>query len=108
MRENNFIAFWLVFGFFIGLIIGFMSQNDPMDILSVIIFSLIFFYIMAHISVALFVRFMEFGKFHFPKETFEHKLDDFYNQLLQREAEVDSNYAYISKEDGGVDVQKGS
>jgi uncharacterized protein YacL len=108
MRENNFIAFWLVFGFFIGLIIGFMSQNDPMDILSVVIFSLIFFYVIAHISVALFVRFMEFGKFRFPKEDFERKLDDLYNQLLQREVEVDSNYAYISKEEGGVDVQKGS
>jgi len=51
---------------------------------------------------------MEFGKFRFPKEDFERKLDDLYNQLLQREVEVDSNYAYISKEEGGVDVQKGS
>ncbi|BDY12531.1 hypothetical protein [Hydrogenimonas cancrithermarum] len=108
MRENNFIAFWLVFGFFIGLMIGFFSQNDPFDILSVVVFSTLFFYMMAHVSIALFVRFMESGKVPFEKEAFDQKLDYFYNQLLHREAEVDANYAYISKNDGTADAQKGS
>lgn len=89
MREKNFIAFWLVFGFFAGLLIGFLTQSDPFDILTVVALSTLYFYLMAHVSVALFVRFMEFGKVHFEKEAFDRKLDWFYNQLLQREAQID-------------------
>ncbi|MCF6200719.1 MAG: hypothetical protein L3J42_01115, partial [Hydrogenimonas sp.] len=51
------------------------------------------------VSVALFVRFMEFGKVRFEKEEYDRKLDYFYNQLLQREKEVDANYAYISEDE---------
>ncbi|WP_456323587.1 hypothetical protein [Hydrogenimonas sp.] len=89
MRENNFIAFWLVFGFFTGLSIGFLTQTDPFDILTVVAFSTLYFYLMAHVSVAFFVRFMKFGKVHFEKEAFERKLDWFFNQLLQREVHID-------------------
>ena len=90
MREENFIAFWLVFGFFIGLLIGFLSQNDPFDILSVVALTTLFFYLLAHLSVAMFVRFMEFGKIHFERMEYERKLDWFYNQLLQREAGIET------------------
>jgi hypothetical protein len=103
MREDNFIAFWLVFGFFVGLLVGFMSQTDPVDILSVVGVTTLFFYLMAHLSVALFVRFMEFDKVHFEKEAYDRKLDYFYNQLLQREREVDIDrglYAGSEREEG--------
>jgi hypothetical protein len=89
MREENFIAFWTVFGFFVGLLVGFGSQNDPFDILTAVLLILFFFYMMAHVSVAMFVRFMEFGKVHFEKEAYDRKLDHFYNQLLQRERELE-------------------
>jgi len=89
MREENFIAFWTVFGFFVGLLVGFGSQNDPLDILSAVLLILFFFYMMAHVSVAMFVRFMEFGKVPFEKEMYDRKLDHFYNQLLQRERELE-------------------
>ncbi|WP_201352590.1 hypothetical protein [Hydrogenimonas urashimensis] len=99
MREENFIAFWLVFGFFIGLMVGFFTQNDPFDILSLVMLVTLFFYLMAHISVALYIRFMEFGKVHFEKEAYEKKLDYFYNQLLQREAEFDPSHGYFAKDE---------
>ncbi len=99
MRESNFVAFWVVCGFFIGLLTAFANGSDPMDMLSAVLFVTLFFYLLAHVSVALFVRFMEFGKVHFEKEEYDRKLDYFYNQLLQREKEVDANYAYISKDE---------
>ncbi len=108
MREENFIAFWLVFGFFIGLMVGFMTQSDPFDILSVVTLSTLFFYLMAHISVALYIRFMEFGKVHFEKEAYDRKLDYFYNQLLQREVELDANQAFFSKDDNSMRARKES
>jgi hypothetical protein len=106
MREENFIAFWLVFGFFIGLAVGFMSRNDPFEILSVVALSTLFFYLMAHVSVALYIRFMEFGKVHFEKEAYDRKLDYFYNQLLQREVELDANQTFFSKDDKPMRARK--
>ncbi len=99
MRESNFVAFWVVCGFFIGLLAAFMGTDDPVAVVSVVLSVTLFFYLLAHVSVALFVRFMEFGKVHFEKEEYDRKLDYFYNQLLQRERELDENYAYISKDD---------
>jgi hypothetical protein len=53
MRESNFIAFWVVFGFFMGLLASFYNWNDPFDILSGVIIVTFFFYLVAHVSVAL-------------------------------------------------------
>lgn len=99
MREENFIAFCVVFGFFIGLMIGFVTQNDPINMLSVVAVTTLFFYLLAHVSVGLFIRFMEFGKVHFEKEAYDRKLDYFYNQLLQREAGFESNHTFYSNGD---------
>ncbi|WP_456404843.1 hypothetical protein [Hydrogenimonas sp.] len=106
MRESNFIAFWVVSGFFIGLLSAFSGAEGPLGILSIVLSVTLFFYLLAHVSVALFVRFMEFGKVHFEKEEYDRRLDYFYNQLLQREKEVDANYAYISKDDALVQGAK--
>ncbi len=99
MRESNFIAFWVVSGFFIGLMAAFVGADGVTGVLSVVFSVTLFFYLLAHVSVALFVRFMEFGKVHFEKEEYDRKLDYFYNQLLQREKELEMNYAYISKDE---------
>ncbi|WP_456450871.1 hypothetical protein [Hydrogenimonas sp.] len=106
MREENFIAFWLVFGFFVGLLIGFMSQTGAFDILSVVAVTTLFFYLMAHVSVALFVRFMEFDKVHFEKEAYDRKLDYFYNQLLQREREVDTERVAFAENEKGTRMRR--
>ena len=93
MREENFIAFWLVSGFFIGLLVGFWKENDPFYILLIVGLVTFFFYLLALLSVAFFVRFMEFGKIHFEKDEYERKLDAFYDQLLKREANIDLEHA---------------
>ncbi|WP_457597311.1 hypothetical protein [Hydrogenimonas sp.] len=100
MREDNFIAFWLVFGFFIGLAVGFIALSDPFAILSLVATTTLFFYLLAHVSVALFVRFMEFGKVPFEKEAYDRKLDYFYNQLLQRERQVEVGVSPFEEENG--------
>ena len=92
MREDNFIAFWIVFGFFVGLMIGFWNWNDPFAILAAVLLITFFFYVVAHVSVGLFVRFMEFGKVRFERDMYEKKLDHFYNQLLQREREIEADF----------------
>ncbi|BBG66429.1 motility integral membrane protein [Hydrogenimonas sp.] len=106
MRESNFIAFWVVSGFFLGLMVAFVGADDPAQMLSAVVSVTLFFYLLAHVSVALFVRFMEFGKVHFEKEEYDRKLDYFYNQLLQREKELDTNYEYISKDEISVQSTK--
>ena len=95
IRENNIIAFWTVSGFFIGLMVAFVKLTDPFEILSTVATVTLFFYLMAHVSVALYVRYMEFGKIRFEKDEFEKKLDFYYQQLLMREKEIDADRRFI-------------
>jgi len=90
MNEENVIGFWTIFGFFAGLMTGFMTQNDPIAIFLTVVLVNLFFYLMAHLSVAFFVRYAEFGKVHFDRREFDRKLDHFYDQLLQRERFIDA------------------
>lgn len=95
IRESNIIAFWTVFGFFIGLMVSFFKLIDPFEILSSVATVTLFFYLMAHVSVALYVRYMKFGKIRFEKDEFEKKLDFYYQQLLLREKEIDADRRFI-------------
>jgi hypothetical protein len=89
MQEENFIAFWTIFGFFMGTALAFIGWTDPFSIFLVIMSSTFFFYILGHFSVALFVRFMEFKQVRFDTGGYDQKLDYFYQQLLQRERLMD-------------------
>jgi len=95
MRETNFFSFGVVFGFFVGLIIAIGASNDPFDLLIITLVITLFFYLLSHISVALFLRFSEFSKVRFDRDFYEQKLDHFYDQIKKREIEVDSNYDFI-------------
>jgi len=97
IKENNIIAFWTVSGFFVGLTVGFFRWIDPFDILSTVAVATLFFYLLAHVSVAFYVRYMEFGKIRFEREEFEKKLDFYYQQLLQREKEIDADRRFIDR-----------
>lgn len=97
IREDNIIAFWTVFGFFIGLMIAFFKFIDPFEILLSVLVTTLFFYLMAHVSVALYVRYMEFGKIHFEKEDFEKRLDFYFQQLLLREKEIEADRRFIDE-----------
>ncbi|NPA28702.1 MAG: hypothetical protein GXO33_00790 [Epsilonproteobacteria bacterium] len=100
MREENFIAFWIVFGFFVGLCVAIVKWNDPFDILVGVMGVTFFFYVIAHMSVGLFIRFMDYGKVRFEKEMYESKLDHFYNQLQQREELIDTRFAAAMSDNG--------
>jgi len=97
MRETNFFSFGVVFGFFAGLLIAIIISNDILSIIPITFVITFFFYLLSHISVALFLRFTEFGKVHFEKDIYEKKLDYFFDQIQKREVEVDANYDFIKK-----------
>ena len=97
MRESNFFSFGVVFGFFIGLVVAIIVSKDVLEVLPVTLAVTFFFYLLSHISVALFLRFSEFGKVYFEKEEFEKRLDSFFEQIQKREVEVDSNYEFIEE-----------
>jgi len=104
MREENFIAFWIVSGFFIGLCVALMKWDDPFMILLGVMGITFFFYVVAHMSVGFFIRFMDNGKIRFEREMYESKLDYFYNQLQQREKLIETQFASAMSDNGG---QKG-
>jgi len=97
MRESNFFSFGVVFGFFAGLLVAIITSKDVLDVIPITFIVTFFFYLLSHISVALFLRFTEFGKVYFEKDEFEKKLDYFFDQIQKREVEVDSNYDFIQE-----------
>jgi hypothetical protein len=107
MRETNFFSFGVVFGFFAGLLIAIGISNDILSIIPITFVITFFFYLLSHISVALFLRFTEFNQIHFEKESYERKLDYFFDQIKKREVEVDSNYEFIkSIEESATNSEK--
>ncbi|GEM_PF-6562235 len=102
MREGNIIAFWIVFGFFTGLIAGVVAASDPLEILNIVFFSTLFFYMLAHLSVSLFVRFMTPGQPSFEVRTYESSLDNFYEQIQIREL----NFEKICSKEEAADQYK--
>jgi len=107
MRETNFFSFGVVFGFFAGLLIAICISNDIWSIIPITLVTTLFFYLLSHISIALFLRFTEFSKVHFEKDVYERKLDYFYDQIQKREVEVEANYNFILEiEDSEIKNEK--
>ena len=97
MRESNFFSFGVVFGFFAGLLVAIITSKDILDVIPITLIITFFFYLLSHVSVALFLRFTEFGAVYFEKDTYEKKLDYFFDQIQKREVEVDSNHSFIQE-----------
>jgi len=107
MRETNFFSFGVVFGFFAGLLIAICISDDILSVIPITLLITFFFYLLSHISVALFLRFTEFSQVHFEKDSYEKKLDYFFDQIQKREIEVDANYDFIKKiEESEIDDGK--
>lgn len=98
MSEQNFFAFWIVSGFFLGLAAAALSSQDAWIMFQVFAFTSFFFYLAGHVSIALFMRYSEFAKVDFEKESFERKLDYYYDQIKRRERMIDIDETHTLEE----------
>jgi hypothetical protein len=89
MRGANFVAFFTVQGFFIGIVFALLKGAGPEGILTYTFLITAFFYLFSHLCIALYFRTISMNRSHFPKEHHEHELDLFIHEINKRESHVD-------------------
>ena len=90
MRIENFIYFFTICGFFIGLVFSIINFNDPMYILFYTFLITLFFYLLIHLSIASFLDIKSLSKNIFDKSKYEEVSDYFIYELENREKKINS------------------
>ncbi|MEA1956064.1 MAG: hypothetical protein U9N02_06180 [Campylobacterota bacterium] len=91
MLGENFVYFFTVQGFFVGIIFGVLKSFDAEGLLTYTFFITLFFYLFSHIVVAFYFKTITAGGYFFPKDLHEKELDLFLKEIKKREKIVDSN-----------------
>ncbi len=95
MRVENFIYFFTICGFFIGLIFSIVNFIDPFNILFYTFLITLFFYLLIHLSIANFLDIKNLSKNIFDKSKYEEVSDYFIFELENREKKIDTLVSII-------------
>ena len=90
MLGENFVYFFTVQGFFVGIVFGILKSFDAEGLLVYTFFITTFFYLFSHIIIALYFRTLTAKAYNFPKELHEKELDMFVSEITKREKLIDS------------------
>ncbi|MDD5051757.1 MAG: hypothetical protein PHO27_03360 [Sulfuricurvum sp.] len=97
MRASNFVSFLTVQGFFIGIVFGILKSTSPENFLGLVILISAFFYLFAHMCVAMYFQTLGVKGQTFPKQVHEHNLDFFVREINKREQFIDAFYIHKSE-----------
>jgi hypothetical protein len=89
MLSENFIYFFTVWGFFVGIIFGLLKSLNAEGLLSYTLLITSFFYLFGHLIIAFYYKTMNIKTYAFPKEAHEKDLDLFVNEIKKREQLID-------------------
>ena len=90
ISANNFIYFFTVCGFFIGLMFSILSLSTAEDMFLYTLEITLSFYLFIHIAVMNFVDIKKFGVKLFNKKEYEEVSEYFITELDTREKRMDS------------------
>ena len=90
VRPSNFIYFFTVSGFFIGLMFSIINFTAPGDILFYTLEITLFFYLFIHVAVMNFIDAKKFGSSLFKKKEYEEVSEYFVVELDTREKRMDN------------------
>lgn len=90
MLGENFVYFFTVQGFFVGIIFGILKSFDAQGLLVYTFFITTFFYLFSHIIIAMYFKTLSAKSQFFPKDQHELELDMFVQEINKREKLVDS------------------
>ncbi len=89
LQTENFIYFFTVCGFFIGVVFSVLNFSSAIDILMYSGAITLFFYLFVHIAAINFVDYSKIGKMMFNKKEYEEISDYFIKELDAREEKLD-------------------
>ncbi len=90
MLGENFVYFFTVQGFFVGIVFGILKSFDAEGLLLYTFFITTFFYLFSHIIIAFYYRTINAKTYYFPKVSHEKDLDFFVHEITKREKMIDS------------------
>lgn len=90
MLGENFVYFFTVQGFFVGIIFGILKSLDAGGLLTYTFIITAFFYLFSHLIVAFYFRTTLVRTYDFARDTHEKDLDIFVNEINKREKLIDS------------------
>jgi hypothetical protein len=90
MLGENFVYFFTVQGFFVGIVFGILKSFNAEGLFIYTFFITAFFYLFSHIIIAFYYRTTIAKNYFFPKEPHEKKLDYFALEINKREKLIDS------------------
>ena len=97
IRPDNFIYFFTVCGFFIGLIFTILNFSLPEDIILYTADITLFFYLFIHVAIMNFVDIKRFGISLFDKKEYEEVSEYFISELDFREKRMDALLLEVEK-----------
>ncbi|MFK5938733.1 MAG: hypothetical protein QM497_10115 [Sulfurimonas sp.] len=90
MLGENFVYFFTVQGFFIGIIFGILKSLDAEGLLTYTFLITTFFYLFSHLIIAAYFKTVTAKSAYFPKDSHERDLDLFVQEINKREKLIDS------------------
>jgi len=107
-RSDNFIYFFSVSGFFIGVIFAIFQGFEPFEFLFAVILTFTLFYLIAIASTVFFIKYLAVKNiFYLDKEGLERTIDFQINELDKKEDLIREAYYFIRKiEKEELDVYK--
>lgn len=90
MAGENFVYFFTVQGFFVGIVFGILKSFDAEGLLIYTFFITTFFYLFSHVIIAMYFKTLTAKALFFPKELHEKDLDLFVKEINKRERTIDA------------------
>lgn len=90
MFAENFVYFFTVQGFFVGIIFGILKSFDAEGLLLYTFLITAFFYLFSHVIVAMYFKTLSAKSYYFPRDIHERELDLFVKEINKREKLIDS------------------
>lgn len=81
MKQDNYISFGIVSGFFVGLVIGMIKFSSPEFILFTTIVSCVVFYLIALSCAAFYMKFINYDENKINIKKLDSTLDYYLNEL---------------------------
>ena len=99
MLGENFVYFFTVQGFFVGIVFGILKSFDAEGLLVYTFFITTFFYLFSHFIISFFLRYSPIRQEFFPKMRHEQDLDYYANEISKREKIAENSLEFISNLD---------
>ena len=90
MLGENFVYFFTVQGFFVGIIFGILKSFDAEGLFIYTFVITLFFYLFSHVIIALYYKTITAKAYNFPKDEHEQELDMIVHEINKREKLIDS------------------